>query len=268
MKETIISFLKNYKKILLPVATVFLVAVIILVIVLGSGREIFDPNDKIYNRVQAHVTHSIINQSNNTLTESETSSEASVSESNSEYTESSDSTYSQEETQQEGSEYDILGELVIKKDGDVLYLTGFEDKAYYYERDGQKYILYYDDMYGMKEDNGDWVERAVDEYDVLFYFDFNVLKSIDTNRLNKTGKEYVPDEDYMEELLCLIMRIDKQNINKYTVDTISFKFDKNKLRTIECIYIYNNLTNKYTVEFTYNNTALELPQVDRIYGEN
>ena len=195
VKETIISFIKNHKKILLPTVAAFLVAVIVLVIVLSSGRGVFNPNDKIYNRVQVHITQSIIDQSYNTLTESETSSEASVSESNSESGESSDLTSSQEETQTQGSEYETLAELTMKKDGDVLYLTGFEDKAYYYQRDGQKYILYYDNMYGMKEDNGDWVERAVDEYDVPFFFDFNTLKSIDTGRLNKSGKEYVPDEE-------------------------------------------------------------------------
>ena len=269
--ESIIAFIAKHKKILLPAVAVFLVAVIILIIWLSRGSSMFDPDADVYNRVQIKVTENVLNPeyNNESLVSGTDDTESESSELQNGYYDEFGSFIpdTQQETEEQESEYDLLAELKIKKDGDILYLEGFEEKAYYYSKDGQKYILYYDDMYGMKKDNGDWVERAVDEYTAPLFFDFNLLKSIDTDRLNKSGKEYVPDEEYLTELFCLIMRIEEQNIDNYTVDSLSLKFDKNKLRTIKATYIYNNQTTEYLAEFTYNNTALKVPQVDRLYGE-
>ena len=163
-----------------------------------------------------------------------------------------DETEGQEE-QSDTSTYDIC---VLKKDGDVFYEKSLGE-YYKYNRDGENYILYYDDFYGMNEENPDWVEVYAENYGSLQSFDFKILDNYEKSDFKKKGDRYVPKEDvtaFFYEFLQI------KQVEKYNNCDIEFYFEKGKISKIIASYLYDsNMDIVQTYKFSYKDEAIKIP---------
>ena len=163
-----------------------------------------------------------------------------------------DETEGQEE-QSDTSTYDIC---VLKKDGDVFYEKSLGE-YYKYNRDGENYILYYDDFYGMNEENPDWVEVYAENYGSLQSFDFKILDNYEKSDFKKKGDRYVPKEDvtaFFYEFLQI------KQVEKYNNCDIEFYFENGKISKIVASYLYDNSMDiVQTYKFSYKDEAIKIP---------
>ena len=250
------------------VALAAVIAVLIIALNIKSDKVGKALNSDIYDRVQVTVTQKMISLENDssfeTTDDEYTSEDGDYYDYNGEYgdvyydengsmvTEGTD-TSSQTDRSYE-QEDDIC---VMKKDGDTIYEEGLGGKYYRYSRDGHKYILYYDDFYGIKADNGDWIEVDADNYGLAPVFDFSVLDGIKKSDLKKTSDGYVPKSD-TEDIFFKVLQI--QNKEKYTNCNIKFYFKQGKITKISATYIYSNsydITQNY--KFTYKDEEIKVP---------
>ena len=276
-------FINKYKKILIPAVACVLVAVIVLIIVLSRNTvhvgEALDPNNDMYDQVQIKITMSMQDISPDTSSEDSGTSDVTTDtqssgdlyiDQNGYYNEYGSfvpdvaSDYEDPSAQDNTTEYKIT----VKKDGTTYYENGTSGELYFYQRDGQDYVLYYDNYYGLKEEDGDWVEIPAGNYSLKKSFDIELLKSVDRERLQKSGDTYIPEIDYLEELFFTLLSIHENNRDNYVVNSLSISFDKDRIDQIAASYVYDStFLVEQTYDFTYNNTKIELPQVDRVYGE-
>lgn len=276
--KSIVLFLNKYKKIVITAAAVFMTAAIVLAVVLSNKsvriKSALDSDNSVYNRVQIKITEKLTDVSpkteseNSTVLDAESANDTYFNQ-NGYYDEygsfiSDTASNADSEEDKNTTEYTIT----LKKDGDVYYEESLGGRRYYYPRNGKAYVLYYDDFYGIKKDDGDWVEAPAANYSISKSFDFDILKSIDRKKLHKQGSVYIPDMDYLDALFFKLLNINENNYNKYIVNSLSIEFEKGKIRQISASALYDN---KYQMEetysFTYNNTAIEVPQVDKVFGE-
>ena len=172
-----------------------------------------------------------------------------------------DETEGQEE-QSDTSTYDIC---VLKKDGDVFYEKSLGE-YYKYNRDGENYILYYDDFYGMNEENPDWVEVYAENYGSLQSFDFKILDNYEKSDFKKKGDRYVPKEDvtaFFYEFLQI------KQVEKYNNCDIEFYFEKGKISKIIASYLYDsNMDIVQTYKFSYKDEAIKIPAATIKYDKD
>ena len=269
-----VTFIKRYKKFLLPIIAVLLIAVIVAAIVSAVNthrlKEALDLDSGSYDRVQIKITENMVFPEDETSSEesdiaNEDSQDEIFTDENGYYDEyGSFISYSSETTNTGSQDEDDDGfemVTVIKKDGDVFYQKVGENEAYYYKRDGQHYSLSRND-YGFG--GGDWIEYKEDNIGNLLMFDINVFNSLDYKRLVKSGQEYVPQDKCLDDLFYVFMGIPEVNRSKYTAKSFSIKLDKNRVRAIKVSYNVENNGEIIEVDlkakFSYNDTALKLPQ--------
>ena len=284
--DNFVQFLNRYKKIWIPAVACILVAVIVLLIVLNRStvqvEKALDPSNDMYERMQIKITLRTEDISPDVSSEDSTLGGDVVTsgmedggdtyiDQNGYYNEfgsfvpdvasDTEGTASQDNA--------VENKITLKKDGDVYYENGTSGEMYFYKRDGQNYVMYYDDHYGMKKDDGEWVEVPAGNYSLKCSFDISLLKSVDRARLQKSGDVYIPQLDYLEELFFTLLSISENNRENYLVSSLSIAFDKDRISRIVASSVYkNDLLIEQTMDFTYNNTKIELPQVDRVYGED
>ena len=250
------------------VAAAAVIAVLIIALNIKSDKVGKALNSDIYDRVQVTVTQKMISLEN--YSSSETTDDGYTSEDGDYYDYSGENgnvyydengsmvTDGTDTSSQTDESYEPEEELcVMKKDGDVIYEEGFGGKYYRYSRDGHKYILYYDDFYGIKADDGDWIEIDADNYGLAPVFDFSVLDEIKKSDLEKTSDGYVPKTD-TEEVFFKVLQI--QNKENYTNCNIKFYFKQGKITKISATYIYSDsydVTQNY--KFTYKDEEIKVP---------
>lgn len=250
------------------VALAAVIAVLIIALNIKSDKVGKALNSDIYDRVQVTVTQKMISLENDssfeTTDDEYTSEGGDYYDYNGEYGDvyydenGSMVTEGTDTSSQTDRSYEQEDEIcVMKKDGDTIYEEGLGGKYYRYSRDGHKYILYYDDFYGIKADNGDWVEMDADNYGLAPVFDFSVLDGIKKSDLKKTSDGYVPKSD-TEDIFFKVLQI--QNKEKYTNSNIKFYFKQGKITKISATYIYSNsydITQNY--KFTYKDEEIKVP---------
>lgn len=250
------------------VALAAVIAVLIIALNIKSDKVGKALNSDIYDRVQVTVTQKMISLENDssfeTTDDEYTSEDGDYYDYNGEYGDvyydenGSMVTEGTDTSSQTDRSYEQEDEIcVMKKDGDTIYEEGLGGKYYRYNRDGHKYILYYDDFYGIKADNGDWVEMDADNYGLAPVFDFSVLDGIKKSDLKKTSDGYVPKSD-TEDIFFKVLQI--QNKEKYTNSNIKFYFKQGKITKISATYIYSNsydITQNY--KFTYKDEEIKVP---------
>ena len=250
------------------VALAAVIAVLIIALNIKSDKVGKALNSDIYDRVQVTVTQKMISLENDssfeTTDDEYTSEDGDYYDYNGEYGDvyydenGSMVTEGTDTSSQTDRSYEQEDEIcVMKKDGDTIYEEGLGGKYYRYSRDGHKYILYYDDFYGIKADNGDWVEIDADNYGLAPVFDFSVLDGIKKSDLKKTSDGYVPKSD-TEDIFFKVLQI--QNKEKYTNSNIKFYFKQGKITKISATYIYSNsydITQNY--KFTYKDEEIKVP---------
>lgn len=274
--EAFVTFLKKYKKFLIPIIAVLLIVVIVISVVSWVDKnrlkKALDLDSGSYERVQIKMFEGL------KLPVDETSSEESdISTEDSQnqiftaedgyYDENgsfiSDSSEETNNSSQDETDYNAEYTTIIKKDGDVFYQNLGKTEVYYYERDGQAYSLNYNDFFGV-DDGGNWIEYMEDNISDRLMFDLNDFNSIDYKRFNKSGQKYIPEDDYLADAFYSIMGITEVNRGKYTVKSLSIKLDKNRVRTIETSYDFEAdgkvVETDCTVQFTYNDTVLKIPK--------
>lgn len=250
------------------VALAAVIAVLIIALNIKSDKVGKALNSDIYDRVQVTVTQKMISLENDssfeTTDDEYTSEDGDYYDYNGEYGDvyydenGSMVTEGTDTSSQTDRSYEQEDEIcVMKKDGDTIYEEGLGGKYYRYSRDGHKYILYYDDFYGIKADNGDWIEMDADNYGLAPVFDFSVLDGIKKSDLKKTSDGYVPKSD-TEDIFFKVLQI--QNKEKYTNSNIKFYFKQGKITKISATYIYSNsydITQNY--KFTYKDEEIKVP---------
>ena len=281
--DNFLQFINKYKKILIPAVACVLVAVIVLIVVLNRNAvhvdEALDPNNDMYDQVQIKITMSMKDISPDTSSEDSDTADVTTDmqsggdlyiDQNGYYNEFGSFVPDVASNPEDPSAQDNTTEykITVKKDGTTYYENGTSGELYFYQRDGQDYVLYYDNYYGLKEEDGDWVEIPAGNYSLKKSFDIELLKSVDRERLEKSGDHYIPDFDYLEELFFTLLSIHENNRENYVVNSLSISFDKDRMDQIAASYVYDStFLVEQTYDFTYNNTKIELPQVDRVYGE-
>ena len=256
-------------------ASVLAVALIVLIVCLYVKSDKVDKALKTENYKRVQVTFYRSMESLVTESEEETSSDETDEYSDEDYynyygdvyydENGSMVTYSDDTSSEESDEPETTKVSVMKKDGDVYYEDGLSGESYYYNRDGQNYVLYYDDFYGIYADNGKWVESETEDFSLSLTFDFSVLENIEKSDLKKTDKGYVPKEN-ADEFFYTILRI--QNKENYQNCEVYIQFDNGKIAQIETVCVYQG---EYeivqTFDFTYKDESIEIPEPDVVAGE-
>lgn len=168
---------------------------------------------------------------------------------------------------EEGEQVETVNEDIIEltKDGTTYYEKSDANEYYQYERDGELFLLYYDDFYGMKTDDGNWVEVSVKEEDSPIAFDFSLLDDYEKSDFQKVD-DYYAVKEHMAELFADIMKIEDDS--KYYGYDMKFYFSKGKLSKILISYDYAMETDVVRIyEFFYENDAITVPEADVKYGE-
>lgn len=251
------------------IAAAAVIAVLIIALNIKSDKVGKALNSDIYDRVQVTVTQKMISLENDSSSETTddgyTSEEGDYYEDYYEYngdiyydengnmvTEETDTSSQTEQSDEYENEISVM-----KKDGDTVYVEEYGNEYYCYSRDGHQYILYYDDFYGTKADNGDWIEMNADNYSMAPVFDFSVLDGIKKSDLKKTSDGYVPKTD-TDEIFFKVLQI--QNKEDYTNCSIKFYFNQGKITKISATYIYiDSYDFTLNYNFTYKDEEIKVP---------
>lgn len=258
----VIDFLKtmNKKKLML---SAMLVAVIITLLVavtiwLRSDKLNVALTIKHFDNVQVKISQSVkkIEITNDT---DGNSIESDITDNKGEYGNiASKETYTndanKQDTQKEVS--------VLKKHGNIIYEEGLGGKAYYYSRAGKELVMYYDDFYGIDEDNGTWTEVSAEEFNTAPSFDFNTLCDLNHGDFKKENNYYIlKTQD--DEVFYNILRVN--NRDKYSACELKFWFSQGNLTRIIARYIYDNTYDvAQTYDFDYNNISLTIPKSGKV----
>lgn len=267
---------KEKKKIILWGAVALLVVIAVLAV------SLYIKSDKVgkaldssqYNRVQL-----TINQTVTFLDTEDEEEDASQSESTDIY---GDNTYLGEgeyyydengnlvtedeaEGQEQQSNTTSQDICVLKKDGDVYYEKSLGE-YYQYDRDGESFILYYDDFYGINEENPDWIEVYAENYGSLQSFDFKIFDNYEKSDFKKEGDHYVPKED-VTDFFYEFLQI--KQVEKYNNCDIEFYFENGKISKIVASYLYDNSMDiVQTYKFSYKDEAIKIPAATIKYDKD
>ena len=174
-------------------------------------------------------------------------------------------TENEEETSEEPSNTSTSDICVLKKDGDVLYEKS-QGEFYRYNRDGESFVLYYNDFGGMNKDNPDWVEVYAENYSDISYFDFSILENYEKSDFKKTQDYYLPKGDvntFFFEFLGI------SQVEKYNNCDIKFYFENGKISKIVASCLYDNSMDiVWTYKFSYKNEAIKIPDATIKYDKN
>jgi len=167
------------------------------------------------------------------------------------------------EKEDENSETRSLDDAyILEKQGKLYYEKGFNGENYYYSRDGQNYISYFDDNYGRGD--GNWTEM-VNDGSFSPMFDISLLDKIDLKSLERKGKYYIPinaTDDVFFTLWKILRKDDYSDIS------IKFSIEDSKIKEITADYIFGGkqkFTDIYT--FSYDGIKIEVPSADMTYGD-
>lgn len=169
------------------------------------------------------------------------------------------------ETEQEQSNTSTYDICVLKKDGDVFYEKSLGE-YYRYDRDGESFILYYDDFYGMNEDNPDWIEVYAENYGNVSSFDFKILDNYEKSDFKKVDDYYVPKEDttaFFLEFLGIVQ------VEKYNNCDIKFYFENGKISKIIASCLYDeDMDMVQTYKFSYKDEKVKIPKATIKYDKD
>lgn len=171
------------------------------------------------------------------------------------------------EVDESGESIESTSEDVIKlqKDGTTYYENSNANEYYQYELDGKMFLLYYDDFYGIKAENGDWVEVLVAEEDSPLSFDFSIFENYKKSDFQKVEDYYVPKNDASELFLDITQVGDD---SKYYSYDMKFYFEQGKLVKIVVSYNYAiEMEVITTYEFSYKDETITVPEADVKYEE-
>ncbi|MBQ3817338.1 MAG: hypothetical protein II802_03605 [Clostridia bacterium] len=150
--------------------------------------------------------------------------------------------------------------ITLLKDGGVYYQDGISGKFYLYTRGDKNYMLYYDDFYGIKADNGEWKEEEIEDITYPLIFDVSVISDIDKSNLKKTSKGYAQKDensDYFYKIFGI------KSKEKYKNTEIYFNFDNGKLTSIETYCIYDDTFEiEQNLNFKYEDKQIKIPEPD------
>jgi len=172
-----------------------------------------------------------------------------------------------DESRSDQSEYNTLDdvEVVMQKDGSIIYESGISGKYYFYERDSIPYVLYYD-MLLSTDVTGKWVEIPEEKYSIRPTFDFSCLDKISESDLKKENEVYVPTAESMEEMFFTLFNISNAGRDKYKIYDMKITFKNNRFDTITANYVFSETTViEHTLSFSYDIFKLTLPAVDEVY---
>ncbi len=160
----------------------------------------------------------------------------------------------------ENGEESIPAELyttTVQKDGSSYYEVSDTTACYFYQQDGEAYVLYYDDQ--MEISQGQWVQAPVKDTNWKPAFDFSVLDKLEAAMFEKIDGHYVPVD--MDQVFFAFFSTGDRSY--YKSRDISFEISAGKLKTITVHYIFNakyQITEVYS--FEYGNAAVTVPNID------
>ena len=149
---------------------------------------------------------------------------------------------------------------VMCKDGERVYEEGLGGRYYFYTRDGQEYVLVYDDMSGALRE-GEWVEAPAEQFSLRPLFSVDRLAAVDADGFEKVDGVYRPDYVHLAPAFFGLLGIGEGSMDKYADYSLELRVDQNRLQSITAHYVYDKT---YQVEETYTfanaDTTVALPQ--------
>jgi len=147
---------------------------------------------------------------------------------------------------------------ILEKRGKIYYEEGFNGKNYYYSRNGQNYISYFDDNYGRGD--GNWTEM-VNDGSFSPMFDISLLDKIDLTSLERKGKYYVPISTTANDVFFTLWKILRKD--DYSDVSIKFSIEDSKIKEITADYIFGGKQKfKDIYTFSYDGIKIEVPLAD------
>ena len=149
----------------------------------------------------------------------------------------------------------------LKKDGDTEHITGYLEQ-YRYMRDGEEFVLVYDDFYESIGENGKWVEYRAGTYEGYKFFDFSVFENYQSSDFKKVEDYYIPKRE-VDAFFCEFFGIDEEEM--YADCDMKFYFEKGKLSKLIVSHIYGDIKVVMTYEFSYQKETIGVPEADVKY---
>ncbi len=238
--KKILRFIKQHMKILVPMMLALIVVIVVVTLIFTSPsnqiKKALNPNNSAYDCVQIEVSES---------------------------TEAYFTT--REELEQavvEDVETEITAELImtIHKEGTTYYQSSSSGETYFYREKDKEYILSYDDFFGLEEE-GKWVKSSVEETGRTKYFDFDLLKGIDSSRIQVEDGRYVPEMEYRHEMFYQFLGVPESSYKKYMIYSISMELDGTRIDSVSLRFVYDGDTYiERTYQFNYEKKTVKLPK--------
>lgn len=150
----------------------------------------------------------------------------------------------------------------LVRQGETYYEKGSNGENYYYDKNGESYVMFFDDNYGRGD--GKWIEMA-NEASFVPMLDISLLEKVDTGSLSKRGKGYIPINGTADETFFTLWQI--TNTDGYSDISLSFTLNGDKIKTVTAEYTVDKkqkITDTYA--FSYDDIKIEIPIADETYG--
>lgn len=154
------------------------------------------------------------------------------------------------------------GVYTLVRQGETYYEKGSNGENYYYDKNGESYVMFFDDNYGRGD--GKWIEMA-NEDSFVPMLDISLLEKVNTGSLSKGGKSYIPINGTADETFFTLWQI--TNTDGYSDISLSFTLNGDKIKTVTAEYTVDKkqkITDTYA--FSYDDIKIEIPIADETYG--
>jgi len=159
-------------------------------------------------------------------------------------------------------------EVVMQRDGGIIYESGISGQYYFYERDNTPYVLYYD-LSLSTDGTGKWVEVPRNRYNLRPAFDFSVLNTLTKKDFTKENGAYVPVPERLEDMFFTLFGISSAGKDNYEIYDMKITLTNNRMDTITANYVFSGTSViEQTLSFSYDDIKLSLPAVDEVYTDN
>lgn len=154
------------------------------------------------------------------------------------------------------------GVYTLVRQGETYYEKGSNGENYYYDKNGESYVMFFDDNYGRGD--GKWIEMA-NEDSFVPMLDISLLEKVDTGSLSKGGKSYILINGAADEAFFTLWKI--TNRDSYSDISLSFILSGDKIKTATAEYTVDK-KQKFTdtYDFSYDSIKIEIPTADETYG--
>lgn len=154
------------------------------------------------------------------------------------------------------------GVYTLVRQGETYYEKGSNGENYYYDKNGESYVMFFDDNYGRGD--GKWIEMA-NEDSFVPMLDISLLEKVNTGSLSKGGKSCILINGAADEAFFTLWRI--TNRDSYSDISLSFILSGDKIKTATAEYTVDK-KQKFTdtYDFSYDSIKIEIPTADETYG--